>query len=62
MMLMVTNYLGLNGHKAFVANRDKPVGFLECVPYKTGVAYNGGGNDPYYIDQMAACFTSSHTT
>ncbi len=57
----LTQTMGLNDHRTFAALHNKPVSFPEWGLYKTGDQFGGGGDDPYYIDQMADWFASSNT-
>ena len=53
--------MGLLDHKNFAIAHKKMVSFPEWGLYASGDKYGGGGDDPYYIDQMHAWFTSNNT-
>ncbi len=57
----VTRYMGMQDHKNFAAAHGKPVSFPEWGLYKAGDAFAGGGDDPYFIDQMADWMSGSNT-
>ncbi|MDQ6927697.1 MAG: hypothetical protein M3159_03435 [Actinomycetota bacterium] len=56
----VSRPLGLNDHRLFATAHAKPVSFPEWGLYKLGDAQGGGGDNPYYVDQMANWFSTSN--
>jgi len=57
----VSRYMGLQDQKNFAASHNKPVSFPEWGLYKAGDNFAGGGDDPYFIDQMADWIAASNT-
>jgi hypothetical protein len=57
----MTRYMGLQDHKNFALSHNKPVSFPEWGLYKAGDQFAGGGDDPYFIDQMANWFQVNNT-
>jgi hypothetical protein len=55
----VTRYMGMQDHKNFAAAHAKPVSYPEWGLYKPGDNFAGGGDDPYFIDQMADWIAAS---
>jgi len=51
---MLSRPLGLNDHAAFAAAHNKPMSFPEWGLYAAGTSMGGGGDNPYYIAQMAS--------
>ncbi|GAA2445245.1 glycosyl hydrolase [Streptomyces lavendulocolor] len=49
----LTTTMGVNDFKAFAAAHNKPKSYPEWGLYRTGDAYAGGGDSPYFIDRMA---------
>jgi hypothetical protein len=59
---LLTEPLGLEAQRAFAATQGKPVSFPEWGVYTdqtTPIA--GGGDDPYYVNQMASWITGSNS-
>lgn len=48
----LTTKMGINEHKTFARNHNKPVTYPEWGLYKKGDSYAGGGDSPYFIDRM----------
>lgn len=48
--------MGLAAHTTFAQSHSKPIIFDEWGLYATGDIYNGGGDNPYFIDRMADYF------
>ncbi|HSX27230.1 MAG TPA: Ig-like domain-containing protein [Patescibacteria group bacterium] len=57
----VTRYMGMQDHINFAASHSKPVSFPEWGLYKPGDQFGGGGDDPYFIDQMANWINGHNT-
>ncbi|MER5252940.1 hypothetical protein [Streptomyces sp. NPDC002855] len=49
----LTTSMGVNDFKAFAASKGKPYSFPEWGLYAPGDDYEGGGDNPYFIDRMA---------
>jgi hypothetical protein len=56
---IITRQMGVNALLAYAAAHGKPVSFPEWGLYAPGDSFAGGGDDPYFIEQMAGLITSS---
>ncbi len=50
---ITTRYMGVNDLVQFAHAHGKPLSFPEWGLYNSGDSYAGGGDDPYFIQQMA---------
>jgi hypothetical protein len=59
---LMNETMGLAAQRTFAAAHNKPVSFPEWGLYAAqSTLYAGGGDDPYYVNQMAAWINSSNT-
>lgn len=55
-----TRVMGINDLVQFALSHDKPLSFPEWGLYKPGDSFAGGGDDPYFIQQMAQLINSTN--
>jgi Glycosyl hydrolase family 26 len=59
---LVNETMGLQDQRTFADAHDKPVSFPEWGLYAAqSTLFAGGGDDPYYVNQMASWINSSNT-
>lgn len=56
----LTQFNGLNAHKVFAQAHGKPMSYPEWGMYLKGDAQGGGGDNPYYVDEMANWFATNN--